>query len=95
MNDDEINEIIARSADEAVLYHEMDAQRDREALENWRRLGNRGKPPPPLMQLEELPECFRTDKPFGELAAIDEAVGIVPAWSSSTTTASVTTCGQS
>ena len=75
MNDDEINEIIARSAEEAVLFHEFDVQRDREALENWRRAGNRGKPPPPLMQLEELPECYRTDEPFGNENELDELEG--------------------
>ena len=75
MNDDEINEIIARSPEEAVLFHEFDAQREREALENWRRAGNRGKPPPPLMQLEELPECYRTDEPFAETNEIDEVEG--------------------
>ena len=75
MNDDEINEIIARSPEEAVLFHEFDAQREREALENWRRAGNSGKPPPPLMQLDELPECYRTDEPFAETNEIDEVEG--------------------
>jgi len=46
MNDDELNELIARSEGEGALA------------------GNRGRPPPPLMQLEELPECYRTDEPF-------------------------------
>ena len=49
MNDDEINEIIARSDEEQVIFHEIDLQRERDTLENWRRAGNRGKPPPPLM----------------------------------------------
>ena len=75
MNDDEINEIIARSDEEAVIFHEIDVQRERDALENWRRAGNRGKPPPPLMQLEELPECYRTDEPFAEPDALDELEG--------------------
>ncbi|RDX51493.1 hypothetical protein OH76DRAFT_1454783 [Lentinus brumalis] len=75
MNDDEINEIIARSDEETVLFHEMDAQREREAAENWRRAGNRGKPPPPLMQLEELPECYRSDEPFAEPDAVEEVEG--------------------
>ncbi|RPD70775.1 hypothetical protein L226DRAFT_615902 [Lentinus tigrinus ALCF2SS1-7] len=75
MNDDEINEIIARSDEEQVIFHEIDLQRERTALENWRRAGNRGKPPPPLMQLEELPECYRLDEPFAEPDAIDEMEG--------------------
>ena len=75
MNDDEINEIISRSEEESVIFHEIDMQREREALENWRRAGNRGKPPPPLMQLEELPECYRTDEPFGNENELDELEG--------------------
>ncbi|TBU60066.1 P-loop containing nucleoside triphosphate hydrolase protein [Dichomitus squalens] len=73
MNNDEINKIIARSDEEAVIFHEIDVQREREALEKWQCAGNRGKPPPPLMQLEELPECYRADEPFAESDAIDES----------------------
>ena len=75
MNDDEINEIISRSEEESHIFHEIDLQRDRDALENWRRAGNRGKPPPPLMQLEELPECYRTDEPFADTTELDELEG--------------------
>jgi ATP-dependent helicase STH1/SNF2 len=64
MNDDEINEIIARSEEETRLYRDMDIQRERETAEAWKAAGKRGKPPPLLMQLEELPECYRTDAPF-------------------------------
>ncbi|KAG6895585.1 hypothetical protein C0992_000500 [Termitomyces sp. T32_za158] len=64
MNDDELNELIARSEDEAAIFREMDIKREREAIENWRNSGARGKPPPPLMQLEELPECYQNDEPF-------------------------------
>lgn len=71
MNDDELNELIARSDEENVLFREMDIKREREALEHWRNQGNRGKPPQPLMQLEELPECYQNDEPF-EVKEIDE-----------------------
>ncbi|KAG1722753.1 hypothetical protein EDB19DRAFT_1916483 [Suillus lakei] len=63
MNDDELNEI----------FHTMDLQRERDALDSWRVIGNRGKPPLPLMQLEELPECYQTDEPF-EPKEIDDAI---------------------
>jgi ATP-dependent helicase STH1/SNF2 len=42
----------------------MDAKRERDALEAWRQAGNRGKVPLPLIQLEELLECYQTDEPF-------------------------------
>ncbi|KAJ3514926.1 hypothetical protein NLJ89_g2080 [Agrocybe chaxingu] len=64
MNDDELNELIARQDNEVAIFREMDIKRERDALENWRAAGNRGKPPQPLMQLEELPECYQTDEPF-------------------------------
>jgi ATP-dependent helicase STH1/SNF2 len=64
MNDEEINEMISRSEEETIKYNEMDAQRDREAAEQWKAAGNRGKPPPYLIQLEELPQCYRTDEAF-------------------------------
>ncbi|KAH9964520.1 SNF2 family N-terminal domain-containing protein [Russula dissimulans] len=75
MNDDEINEIIARSDEEARLFSEMDMQRERDAIANWKAAGNRGKPPPPLLALEELPECYRTDEPFEAKDDIEEAEG--------------------
>ncbi|KAJ3751098.1 SNF2-family ATP dependent chromatin remodeling factor snf21 [Lentinula detonsa] len=64
MNDDELNALIARSDGEAEVFRQMDIKRERDMLENWRSLGNRGKPPQPLIQLEELPECYQTDEPF-------------------------------
>lgn len=64
MNDDELNELIARHDSETAIFRDIDFKRERDALEAWRQAGNRGKPPPPLMQLEELPECYQTDEPF-------------------------------
>ncbi|KAG6841530.1 hypothetical protein C0991_009895 [Blastosporella zonata] len=73
MNDDELNELIARSEEEAHIFREMDAKRERETLENWRNSGGRGKPPATLIQLEELPECYQMDEPF-EVKEMDDAV---------------------
>ena len=64
MNDEEINEIIARSEEEAIRFRELDMKRERDTAEAWKAAGNRGKPPLPLMQLDELPDCYRTDEPF-------------------------------
>ncbi|KAI3622262.1 rsc complex subunit [Moniliophthora roreri] len=64
MNDEELNAIIVRSDEEAEIFRQVDAQRERDTLENWRAAGHRGKPPPALIQLEELPECYQTDEPF-------------------------------
>jgi ATP-dependent helicase STH1/SNF2 len=75
MNDDEINEIIARSDEETRLFSEMDMQRDRDAVASWKAAGNRGRPPPSLVSLEELPDCYRTDEPFEGKDDIEEAEG--------------------
>jgi ATP-dependent helicase STH1/SNF2 len=70
MNDEELNELIARHEHEGAIFREVDKKREDEVAEAWRKAGNRGKPPPPLMQLEELPECYQNDEPF-ELAETD------------------------
>ena len=75
MNDEEINEIISRSDEESIIFREIDIQRDRDAAESWKAAGNRGKPPPPLMQLEELPECYRVDEPFEDKSEFEEMEG--------------------
>jgi hypothetical protein len=75
MNDDELNEMLARNDDEVNIFRDLDIARERTALENWRAAGNRGKPPQQLMQLEELPECYQTDEPFEVDAIIEGAEG--------------------
>ncbi|KAJ7657873.1 SNF2-family ATP dependent chromatin remodeling factor snf21 [Mycena polygramma] len=73
MNDDELNTIIARSEEEAELFRDLDVKRERDALENWRARGHRGKPPSNLTQFEELPECYQKDEPFEAPTVIDES----------------------
>ncbi|KAH7926188.1 hypothetical protein BV22DRAFT_1033109 [Leucogyrophana mollusca] len=73
MNDDELNEMLARNDEEANIFRDMDIKRERDALEAWRAAGKRGKPPQGLMQLDELPECYQTDEPF-EVQEVDDVV---------------------
>ncbi|KAL1739227.1 hypothetical protein HDZ31DRAFT_49722, partial [Schizophyllum fasciatum] len=77
MNDEELNMLLARDDSEREVFQRIDAQREREAEEMWRANGNRGKPPPPLMQLEELPECYQKEEPFvpDELEEVVEGRG--------------------
>jgi ATP-dependent helicase STH1/SNF2 len=74
MNDDELNALISRTDDEAAIFAEMDIKREREGLDSWRAQGKHGKPPPPLIQIEELPDCYQTDEPF-ELDEVVEGRG--------------------
>lgn len=71
MNDEEINEIIARNDREVEIYRDMDIQRIRDHKNAWQLSGRHGPPPQPLIQLEELPECYRNDE-FFDLKDIDE-----------------------
>jgi len=73
MNDDELNLLIARSEEEQKIFHDIDRKRERDALEAWRSAGNRGKPPAPLMQLEELPAIYQMD----ELLDVKEADEVI------------------
>ncbi|KAH7908208.1 SNF2 family N-terminal domain-containing protein [Hygrophoropsis aurantiaca] len=73
MNDDELNEMLARNDQEVIIFRDMDIKRERDALEAWRAAGNRGKPPLGLMQIEELPECYQTDEPF-DVQDVDDTV---------------------
>lgn len=56
--------LLARTEHEGAVFREVDARRERDVEERWHAQGNRGKPPPPLMQVEELPDCYQTDEPF-------------------------------
>ena len=64
MNDEEINEIIARSDGEVEIFRQMDIQRVRDQKNAWQLAGRGGPPPQPLIQIEELPECYQNDEPF-------------------------------
>lgn len=71
MNDEEISEFLTRSDDETVIFKDMDIKRFRDQKNTWQLSGRHGLPPQPLLQLEELPECYRNDDYF-EAAALQE-----------------------
>ena len=73
MNDDELNEHISRTAEETVIFRQIDLKREKDTFDNWRNMGNRGRPPLPLMQLEELPDCYKNDEPF-EVKEVDDVI---------------------
>ncbi|KAH8103254.1 SNF2-family ATP dependent chromatin remodeling factor snf21 [Phellopilus nigrolimitatus] len=75
MNDDEINEIIARNDKEVEIFKDMDIQRLRDQKNNWQLAGRHGPPPQPLVQLEELPDCYRNDDFFESTTIEDEMEG--------------------
>ncbi|KAJ3183529.1 hypothetical protein HDU87_006854 [Geranomyces variabilis] len=58
LDDQELNEIIARDDAELQLFHKMDIERNKQELMQWRALGNRDSPPPRLMTDSELPAIY-------------------------------------
>ena len=61
MDDDEINELLARDEGEVEIFGDMDIQRLRDIKNNWQLTGHHGPPPQLLIQLEELSRCYRND----------------------------------
>ncbi|KAI8907997.1 SNF2 family N-terminal domain-containing protein [Gorgonomyces haynaldii] len=61
MEDNDLNEIIARSEEELALYNRIDQERKAEELRQWQAMGNSGPAPPRLIQENELPKVFLED----------------------------------
>jgi ATP-dependent helicase STH1/SNF2 len=61
IDDDELNEILARSEDELTLFRQMDEQLKKRDEDEWRAEGNKGPVPPRLMQDDELPAIYLED----------------------------------
>lgn len=61
LDDDELNELLARGDNELEIFTAMDNERKERKLADWRASGSRGELPPPLMQESELPPFYRRD----------------------------------
>ena len=75
MDDDEINELLARDEGEVEIFRDMDIRRIRDQKNAWQLSGRHGPPPQPLIQLEELPECYRNDDFFEAVTLEEEMEG--------------------
>lgn len=60
LDDDELNEILARSEDEKVLFYELDQKRVNDEAEQAMAQGLK-EPLPRLIEVDELPEIFTED----------------------------------
>ncbi|RIA98252.1 SNF2 family N-terminal domain-containing protein [Glomus cerebriforme] len=58
LDDDELNDIIARNDEELVLFKKMDIERMAREEAEWRASGGRGKRPDRLMEEKELPNVY-------------------------------------
>lgn len=61
LNDDELNELLARSEEEVAKFQEVDRERLADEETEWRALGNTGPLPDRLIQESELPEIYQRD----------------------------------
>ncbi|CAE6403859.1 unnamed protein product [Rhizoctonia solani] len=64
MDDDEINQIIARTDEELERFKNMDYDRDMREEQEWREAGNRGPRPERMMTFQELPDVYQRDEPY-------------------------------
>lgn len=75
MDDDEINEIVARNDQEIEIFKVMDIEREKEEEIEWKASGRRGPKPDRLMQMHELPEVYQRDEPFVPVEEEEELIG--------------------
>ncbi|ORY08109.1 hypothetical protein K493DRAFT_343669 [Basidiobolus meristosporus CBS 931.73] len=61
LNDDDLNEIIARNSEEFSIFKRIDQERELEAEKAWKLSGGRGKKPERLIQDHELPDIYMRD----------------------------------
>lgn len=61
-SDEQVNMILARSQDEFEIFQKMDEERGQRELREWKESGNKGKPPPRLMQENELKPYLFVEK---------------------------------
>ena len=61
LNDDELNELLARSEEEVAKFQQVDRERAADEEIEWRAMGNTGPMPDRLMQESELPEMYQRD----------------------------------
>ncbi|KAJ2161476.1 ATP-dependent DNA helicase Snf21 [Coemansia sp. RSA 552] len=60
-SDEEINDMLARSDDERVIFARLDKERRARELQDWRDAGHTGAPPERLFTEAELPEEYLHD----------------------------------
>ncbi|KAK0543427.1 ATP-dependent DNA helicase Snf21 [Tilletia horrida] len=72
LNDDELNEILARQDGEKELFGRMDKEREAKEIADWKAAGNKGKPPPRLIQESELPPVYQGDVDSKNMKKVEE-----------------------
>ncbi|KAJ1663504.1 ATP-dependent DNA helicase Snf21, partial [Coemansia sp. RSA 25] len=72
-SDEELNDMLARSDEERVIFARMDKERVAQELQEWRSAGHTGSAPERLMTESELPEEYLRDyDPVEERRQVEE-----------------------
>ncbi|CAO3590157.1 unnamed protein product [Absidia cylindrospora] len=61
IDDEELNQILLRKDEELEVFAKVDAEKEKEDMEWWRRIGGRGNKVERLIQDVELPEIYQRD----------------------------------
>lgn len=61
LNEEELNEMLARTEEEVAKFQEVDRERQADDEAEWRAMGNTGPMPERLIQESELPEMYNRD----------------------------------
>ena len=72
MDDDEINEILARGENEIPIFREMDKQRAINEETNWKNTGQDGPNPGRLITDTELPQVYRTNYDWNPIVEAEQ-----------------------
>ncbi|GAA96342.1 uncharacterized protein L969DRAFT_95439 [Mixia osmundae IAM 14324] len=72
LGDEELNEILARGSDEMVVFAQMDVERKRKELNDWRASGHKGPAPERLITETELPDIYKIEVDAAELNKDDD-----------------------
>ena len=72
LNDDELNELLARSDEEVAKFQQVDRERIADEETEWRALGHTGPMPDRLIQEHELPAIYQRDFDTDVIDGIEE-----------------------
>jgi ATP-dependent helicase STH1/SNF2 len=67
VDNEELNEMLKRGDDELAVFERIDAEREEQEIEQYRRKGGRGPVPERLIQEHELPDVYKNDDVYTDV----------------------------
>ncbi|KAG8931907.1 hypothetical protein FRC01_000597 [Tulasnella sp. 417] len=75
ITDEELNELLARTDDEQLIFRQMDIEREAREQSEWFAAGGVGPKPERLVTLPEIPAVYQQDDPFPKIDPDDVIEG--------------------